>query len=121
MADETWASFSLYRWPFNPAYAEVFDLVFKLSYTTDGQNTPRLEVFVDSDLAKEKDWRIYGAPGDESDDVAEINFSAAGERKPLILMSRFYMVEFAELRFEYRPIASETFVPVYYFKAAIIG
>ena len=78
MADETWASFSLYRWPFNPAYAEVFDLVFKLPYTTDGQNTPRLEVFVDSDLAKEKDWRIYGAPGDESDDVAEIHFRRPG-------------------------------------------
>ncbi|SCX25176.1 hypothetical protein DSM25558_3719 [Agrobacterium sp. DSM 25558] len=80
---------------FNPYYAEAFGLIFKLSYASEGKNTPRLEVFADSELAREKEWRIYGAiPDDDLDNVVEIKFREPGEDKEFSVASRVFRAQF---------------------------
>ncbi|KQO75278.1 hypothetical protein [Rhizobium sp. Leaf262] len=82
----------------NPYYAEAFGLIFKLSYAPEGKNTPRLEVFADGDLAREKDWRIYGAiPDHDLDNVVEIKFRAPGESKEFSVASRLFRVQFTRV------------------------
>jgi len=83
---------------FNPYYAEAFGLVFKLSYAPEGKNTPRLDVFADSDLAREKDWRIYGAISDDDlNNVVEIKFLEPGDGKEFSIASRLFRVQFTRV------------------------
>ncbi|MDZ5453626.1 hypothetical protein [Labrys sp. ZIDIC5] len=60
---------------YNPYYVELFDLVFKLSYTFEDIEKPRLEIFLNDSEAKDKEWKIYGSTLDNSDDkFANVRF-----------------------------------------------
>lgn len=109
---------SIMRGPYNAYHAEAFGLVFKLSYVFEGVEGPRLEVFLDDDEAKEKEWNIYGALLDDSDErFAEMRFNAIGEESEFQIRSSRFRIAFGGLHHEQfiYPDGSKELMPVYDF------
>src|SRR5688572_1011897 len=59
---KTSTTIRLTRMPYNSDSATAFGLGWKLGYAFDNPVRPRLEVFVDNDVARDGDWSTYGIP-----------------------------------------------------------
>ncbi len=85
----------LMRGPFNAFHAEAFGLIFKLSYHFEKSEHPRLEIFLNDDEAKKKEWSIYGALIDDEDErFASVHFSKIEEKKDIRVLSSEFRVIF---------------------------
>lgn len=80
---------------YNTCHVALFGLIFKLSYASVDNEKPRLEIFLDDDEAKSREWKIYGTMLDDSDDrFARVDFEIIGEEKQFIVCSSRYRIVF---------------------------
>lgn len=84
---------SLMHRPYNAYYAEAFGLIFKLAYHLETKEHPWLDIFLNDDEAKQKEWKVYGTLLDEDDErYAIARFDALGEEWSFqICTSGFWM------------------------------
>jgi hypothetical protein len=112
------ARFSIMHAPYNPYHAEAFGLVFKLSYALQGRLKPRIEIFLDDEEARAKEWRIYGTLLEPDDPrYAEVSFSAIGEEADFKLGAAGFQMRFEALNEEIETFADSATeaMPVYSF------
>ncbi|MGO4450136.1 hypothetical protein AB4Y96_14525 [Phyllobacterium sp. TAF24] len=92
---------SIMRGPYNAFYAEAFDLIIKLSYHLEKRENPRLEIFLNDDEAKAKDWKVYGTLLDDSDErFADVSFCALGEEREFQICSLRFRITFVKFHSE---------------------
>jgi hypothetical protein len=110
--------------PYNPYHAEAFGLIFKLSYALQGRLKPRVEIFLEDEEARAKEWRIYGTLLEPDDPrYAEVSFSAIGEEADFTLGAAGFRMRFEALHEEIETFANgatET-MPVYSFAVTPAG
>jgi hypothetical protein len=83
---KTSTTIRLTRMPYNSDSATAFGLGWKLGYAFDNPVRPRLEVFVDNDVARDGDWSTYGIPPEAPAHLATtIAFAAVGDEQPVDL------------------------------------
>jgi hypothetical protein len=112
------ARFSIMHAPYNPYHAEAFGLVFKLSYALQGRHEPRVEIFLDDEEARAKEWRIYGTLLEPDDPrYAEVSFSAIGEEAVFQFGAAGFRMRFEALHEEVETFANGAMeaMPVYSF------
>jgi len=110
------------RGPYNAYHAEAFGLVFKLSYYFENRENPHLEIFLDDDEAKAKEWDIYGALPDDSGRFAHVAFDALGEERSFQVCASRFRIRFDKLDsddFTY-PNGSKERMPVYEFLVTLL-
>ncbi len=122
--NEKWSSLitiqkiSIMQVPYNPYHAEAFGLVFKLSYAFWKRQNPRLEIFLNDDEAKEREWEIYGTLLDDTDDrFADVSFGSIGEEREFEICSSRYRIMFDNCFSDtfIFPNGSTELMPVYQF------
>jgi hypothetical protein len=116
------ARISVMHAPYNPYHAEAFGLVFKLSYALQGRNKPRVEIFLDDEEARAKEWRIYGTLLEPEDPrYAEVSFSAIGEEADFQLGASGFRMRFEALHEEIETFANGATeaMPVYSFSVML--
>lgn len=104
--------------PYNAFYAEAFGLIFKLPYHLEKREKPSLEIFLNDDEAKAKEWEVYGTLLDDSDDrFANVRFSASGEERQFQICSSIFRIRFDKVCEDYfvYPNGSKELKPVYEF------
>jgi hypothetical protein len=112
------ARFSIMHAPYNPYHAEAFGLIFKLSYALQGLLKPRVEIFLDDEEARAREWRIYGTLLEPDDPrYAEVSFAAIGEDADFRFGASGFRMRFEALHEEIETFADgvEEAMPVYSF------
>ncbi|WP_454689125.1 hypothetical protein [Achromobacter aloeverae] len=109
---------SIMRGPHNAYHADAFGLVFKLSYTFEKEENPRLEIFLNDDEAQYKEWDLYGTLLDETDDrFAEVQFGGLGEEREFSVRASRFRITFEKLHSDdfIFPNGAKEPMPVYEF------
>ncbi|MNN78385.1 hypothetical protein D3C81_1949380 [compost metagenome] len=93
-------------------------MIFKLAYHFEKREHPRLEVFLNDDDAKEKEWSTYGTLLDEDDErFASVRFDALGEEREIQISASRFQIRFDKFYSDYLtyPNGSKELMPVYDF------
>ncbi len=117
-SDRSIEKISIMRGPHNAYHTEAFGLVFKLSYTFKKRENPSLEIFLNDDEAKEREWETYGTVLDDADDrFASVRFDAIGEKREFQICSSKFRISFEKLYDDVFvfPNGSKEPMPVYEF------